>query len=116
METYDDAVLTEEYQVYQAVTFSRCVLLLDNNEYRDCVFNDCQLIYRGSSLAGLGGCSLNGVRFTLDGEALNTIRFLIGVGQIRNGGQELVNQFLECVRAGVVPDADVVRPQGVSLQ
>lgn len=116
METYSDTVMTEEYQIYQDTTFNRCVLLLDNNDYRSCVFNDCQLVYRGSSLAGLGGCNLNGVRFTLDGEALNTIRFLISVGQIKNGGKELVSQFLECVRAGVVPDATVTRPQGVSLQ
>jgi|SRR5579863_4107151 len=115
-EIYEAQQFMGEGQRYERATFNRCAVLLDSNQYQDCIFNDCELVYAGGEHVMIGGCQLNGVRFVLDGPALNTIKFLVGVGHIKNGGQELVTQFLECVRAGVIPDSETLRPLGVSLQ
>lgn len=117
MDTYSDVEVTGSDQVYDHVKFTRCKVLLDSNKFVACEFQDCQLIYCGHP-DGLpfDRCAIGNVRFVLDGPAHHTVQFLIGVGKIRDGGEELLTQFMACLRAGVTPTNDTVRPIGVSLQ
>jgi hypothetical protein len=113
---YSELKVLTTGQVFEDERFERSELLLDGNRYERCTFYDCRLIYRGDDETYVTGSSFEQVSFVLDGPAERTMRFLVDLGKVRDGGQELLESFLNCLRAGVLPDRNLVRPQGVSLQ
>lgn len=57
-------------------TYEKKTVLLDGNEYTDCTFIDCRLVYSGSGKVGLSGCRLVNSTFHFEGAAGNAMAFL----------------------------------------
>jgi hypothetical protein len=100
---------------YDGTTFEKAEVPIDGNRYENCTFIECRLIFSGTAPVYIQGCTFEHSNFVLAGAAELTVGFLTQLGNIRNGGEELLETFLNCIRAGVVPDASP-RPLGVTLQ
>lgn len=89
---------------YNNETFHQSEHALDGNAYLACVFEGCTLIYRGYDGVTLTDCTFNACKWTFDGPASNTMRFLAGLYGLP-GGQELVEHTFASIRGGVEPPA-----------
>lgn len=82
-------------------TFQGGRVLLDNNEFRDCVFADCELVFAGGGPVALSGNVFKNVKWSFEGAAARTLQFLTamyhGAGP---GGRELVENTFEAIRRG----------------
>lgn len=75
---------------------------LDFNEFVNCRFVRCSLVFRGFGPARLRGCIFDDVTWSFDGPAANTVKFMTGLyhgaGQ---GGRQLIESTFENIRKGV---------------
>lgn len=90
---------------YSNETFSKDEHALDGNAYTACTFDGCTLIYRGFDGVTLKDCTFNGCKWTFDGPASNTMRFLAGLYGLP-GGHELVEHTFASIRNGGRPPED----------
>lgn len=67
----------------------------DGNEYEQCTFTDCQIIYSGGEIAKFTGCSFDGCRFALDGAAARTIAYVQGWS--RAGNTHFVSEVVKAI-------------------
>jgi len=56
--------------------YSHETLVVDGEQYADCDFQDCKLIYAGGALPGFSDCRFNGCDWKLDEAAERTIDLL----------------------------------------
>ena len=86
-------------------TFTDETINLDGNEFEDCSFDHCVLIYEGG-LTSLIGCRFALPKFTFSGAAGQTLFFLtkLHVG----GAGELVELLFDDIRKGVFGDDDIL--------
>ena len=79
---------------YQESTFVRVgYIRLDGNEFIDCRFDDCTLVFGATAPVTLDGCTFGpGVRWAVDGPAALTCGFLRGLWQ--SGGAQVVEEML----------------------
>ena len=92
---------------YSNETFNQDEHALDGNAYTGCTFQGCTLIYRGYDGVTLKDCTFNACKWTFDGPASNTMRFLAGLYGLP-GGQELVEHTFNSIRSrtdGPIKDA-----------
>jgi len=75
---------------------------MDFNEFVDCNFENCELVYHGAGTIGMEGCSFSSVRWTFTDSAATTVKFMTalyhGAG---TGGQRLIESTFENIRAGI---------------
>jgi hypothetical protein len=80
-------------------TFTNETVDIDFNIFVRCHFDKCTLIYHGSGVVGLEGCSFSQVNWTLADGAANTIKFLTGLYHgAGEGGRNLVERTFDDIR------------------
>ena len=84
--------------LHEGATFANETVVLDGNDYRDCTFTNCELIFHGSAGVSLHGITLNDCRWTFDGPAGLTINFMTALYQA--GVTDLIDQTFENIRRG----------------
>jgi hypothetical protein len=83
--------------------YQRTLVVLDGQEFHDCVFEHCRLVFRGEQATVLEGCTFNHVAWALDGPAATTLAFLAALYQGAGpGGRELVERTLASIRDGSI--------------
>jgi hypothetical protein len=85
--------------------FENRTVLIDGNEYVGCEFTTCTIEFRATARPQLINCHFAGCRWSFNGPAADTIRFLTAL--YSNGDpvlQAVVDQTLANVRTGVLPD------------
>jgi hypothetical protein len=83
---------------HEGAAFTNDTVVLDGNEYRNCIFTNCELIFRGANGVSLHGISLNSCRWTFEGSAALTINFMTALYQA--GVTDLIDQTFENIRRG----------------
>ena len=77
---------------------------LDSNEFTNCTFTDCKMVYGGTGKVGMRGCKFSNVNWTLADAAANTIQFMTamyhGAGA---GGKQLIESTFDNIRKGSTP-------------
>lgn len=86
---------------FQDKIFSNETIELDGNEYDDCRFENCHLIYRATAPMTLANCSFFGFTFALEDAAANTLNFLTAL--YHGGFQSTIEQTFNNVRTRNVP-------------
>ena len=61
---------------YSGRTYEKETVTLDGNEFVDCTFTECRLVYSGSGPVGLSGCQVRESMFYFEGAAGNAVAFL----------------------------------------
>jgi hypothetical protein len=85
-------------------TFRNQEVVIDGNEYQRCNFENCTLIYQGGEPPTFTRCTFRGGSISLDGSALNTMRYMSGLYQ--GGLTRPVGRTLESIRKGNLPLAN----------
>jgi hypothetical protein len=83
---------------HEGATFTNETVVLDGNEYRNCNFNNCHLVFNGNAPVSLHGINFNDCRWTFDGPAGLTINFMTSLYQA--GLTDMIDQTLENIRRG----------------
>lgn len=92
---------------HEGETFVQERIELGENEFRDCRFESCRLVYDGSAGVRIQNCSFEDTRLELVDEAGNTLSFLQnmfhGFGE---DGREVVENFFDQIREGRIGQPD----------
>ncbi len=90
-------------------TFVDQRVVLDEDEFLECTFTNCDVVYQGRQRAYLVGCAFHGrCTFRLEGAALRTPEFLKGVYHgLGPAGRRLVEETFDEVRR---PSPDAAGP------
>ncbi len=75
-------------------------VLLDGNEYINCTFNGCKIIFQGVKNIGLANPTFNACQWSFDGPAGNTLAFLAMIYSGGGDGQKLVETVFAGIRKG----------------
>lgn len=74
-------------------------VVLDEDEFYECTFTRCQLVYQGGERAYIVGCRMEQCRFDFEGSAGRTLLFLQAMYRhMGPAGERLVEQTLEAIR------------------
>ena len=73
-------------------------VVLDGNEFHNCKFQNCKLIYQGGEHPKLQHCQFTRCTWHLEEAARRTILFLKSVYHSGPGGKELVEMTLNHIR------------------
>jgi hypothetical protein len=95
---------------HEGTAFANETVVLDGNEYRNCTFTNCELIFRGTNGVSLQGIAFNDCRWTFEGPASLTIEFMTALYQA--GVTDMLDQTFENIRRGShrQPDAPLEAP------
>ena len=95
---------------HQGETFTNETVFLDGNEYLNCTFTNCELIFSGTAGVTLQGINFNSCRWTFHGPAGTTINFMTALYQA--GVTDMLEQTFENIRRGThrQPDAPLEAP------
>lgn len=85
---------------YEKQTFDGVDIVLDGNEYWNCTFNKCRVIFRGLQGHTLANPTFNGCAWHFDGPAGNTLAFLSAVYGSGADGKRLIETVLAEIRKG----------------
>lgn len=89
---------------HMAEIFKGKEIVLDGNEYEDCQFYDCRLVYEGGTLPIIRGRStFDRSRFAMQGEASRTLNFMIMLYSM--GAKDMVEKVFDAIRSGALPKA-----------
>jgi hypothetical protein len=84
-------------------TFASTTEFLDGNEYVDCTFNDCQIVFGGGDLPGIVNCQFNNCRWQFANAAERTLKFMRQVYHgMGAGGAEIVEATLNAIRQPLI--------------
>jgi hypothetical protein len=79
-------------------TYSKEAVNLDGNEFVNCTFNDCTLVYRGGPLPRFAGNSIERCVWNFSDAAELTLRFIAGLYQAGEGGKDVVEKIFDQIR------------------
>jgi hypothetical protein len=79
-------------------TFTRTRLVVDNQRFENCTFNECVLEYDASGPCQFVTCDFNDSPFTLGGAAAQTLRFISEVYKV---SPQIVEATFDRVRIGI---------------
>jgi hypothetical protein len=79
-------------------TFTNQTVVLDGNDYRNCTFTNCEIVFNGTASVSLNGISFNNCQWTFDGPAGLTINFMTALYQA--GVTDLIDQTIDNIRRG----------------
>src|SRR5215212_11583382 len=82
----------------QDATFTDETVVLDGNDYLNCTFNNCEIVFNGTAPVTLNGINFNDCRWTFDGPAGLTINFLTSLSHA--GLTDMVNGPIQNIRRG----------------
>jgi hypothetical protein len=83
---------------YQGATFTNETVVLDGNDYHNCTFTNCEIVFRATGTVSLHGVTANGCRWTFEGAAGLTVKFLTALYQ--GGFSEMVDMTIDNIRRG----------------
>ena len=83
---------------FTAETFQNRDVTLDFNQFFNCKFDNCNIIYNGNSFTAVG-CDFYEVRITLIGNAKNVLKFMSAFYKM--GAKESIEKTFENIRQGV---------------
>jgi hypothetical protein len=86
---------------FQGQTIAHQSVALDGNEYVNCQFESCQMMYMGGELPKLSQCHFTRCSWHLEDAAQRTVRFLRGIYHSGPGGRELVEDTLKHIRVRI---------------
>jgi hypothetical protein len=75
---------------YQKTSFTNSTVPLDGNEFVNCLFDNCELIYQGGIPPQLSDNSFNNFKIVFRGPAANTIAFVKAMAAPDSGMQKIV--------------------------
>jgi len=81
--------------------FSEQEIHLDGNEFLDCNFERCTLIYSGSEPVTIGGCTFDKCNLSFIGPAKLTLSFLTSL--YHGGFRDLIEATFKNIREGKHP-------------
>ena len=81
-----------------ASTFINVTVHLDGEEFENCTFTDCVLVYSGGPLPKLSGCDLRKFALKFDGPAERTVAFLKLMAAPGSGLQKIVVDTFPALR------------------
>ncbi len=84
--------------LYQGRTFTNETVVLDGSDYRDCTFTDCVIVFHGTAAVSMNGVTTNNCRWTFEGAAGLTVKFLTALYQ--GGFSEMIEMTYENIRRG----------------
>jgi hypothetical protein len=80
-------------------SFANASEVLDGNQYENCTFDNCQLLYRGGEIPRVVGCTFNNCQWRFEDAAERTLVFMRqlyhGMGP---GGKQLMEATLNIIR------------------
>ena len=83
---------------HQGAAFTNETVVLDGNDYLNCTFTNCEIIFGGKAGVSLHGISFNDCRWTFTGPAGTTINFMTALYQA--GVRDMLDQTFENIRRG----------------
>jgi hypothetical protein len=79
--------------------FSSKTEVLDGNEYLNCKFKSCTMVYRGGTIPVVNGCNFDDCRWQFEDAAERTLVFLRAMFHgLGTGGRQLVESTLNQIR------------------
>ncbi len=94
-----------ERQTVQNKTFENETVALDEHDYEDCVFTNCEYTYSGGTEISLVRCKLKGGRFCFKDDCARAIQILSHWYK-RPELREMVEMTFENIRNGSYLDED----------
>ena len=83
-------------------TMNKSVEIIDGNQYTECRFENCQLIYRGGEIPRISQCHFENCTWQFEEAAERTLLFMkflyLGMG---TGGKDLIEATLAAIRQPV---------------
>ena len=90
---------------FEGQTFKNEAIKLDGNEYTNCTFEKCELIYAGYGSVSLAGNEFIGCKWTFIDSAQRTIQFMTAL--YHGGAKELIEKTIENIRKSQHPDIGI---------
>jgi hypothetical protein len=90
---------------HQGATFTNERVVLDGNDYDNCTFTNCEVVFSGTASVALNGVTFNDCRWTFDGPAGMTITFMTAL--YKAGLTDLVEQTFDNIRRGAHDQAEI---------
>ena len=84
--------------LHEGASFSNETVVLDGNEYRNCTFTNCEIVFNATAPSSLNGINFIDCRWTFNGPAGQTIDFMTALYQA--GMTELIDGTFENIRRG----------------
>lgn len=93
--------------LHEDETFVQERIQLGGNQFRNCTFQECRLVYDGSAGVRIEDCDFDETRVELVEQAGNTLSFLQNVYHgLGEDGQKVVENFFHHVRQGQIGQPD----------
>ena len=73
-------------------------IILDGNEFSNCEFDSCRMVYRGGEMPKVQHCHFTRCTWHLEDAAQRSVLFLRSVYHSGPGGRELVEETLRHIR------------------
>lgn len=89
----------KEMNEIKGKTFSNEDIHLDFNEFIDCKFVECNIIYHGYGPVKLEGCSFENIRWSFSDAAAKTLNFMSG---LYAGGGEGAKKLIETTVKNII--------------
>lgn len=80
---------------YTKKTFEGSTEVIDGNEYEDCEFRKCRIVYRGGPLPKMNGCAFFEPQFFMEDAAERTLLLLKGMYHSGDSMRQLVDATIE---------------------
>ena len=84
--------------LHEGATFANETVVLDGNDYRNCTFTNCEIVFNATSSVSLNGINFNDCQWTFGGPAGTTINFMTALYQA--GVTDLIDQTIDNIRRG----------------
>jgi hypothetical protein len=92
---------------HEGKTFQGETIRLDNEEYANCTFVDCDLQYGGAGFVGFSNCKFDRCRWSFVDAASNTLRFMASLYHgLGGGGRNLIEDLFRSIRQNPPPGMD----------
>jgi hypothetical protein len=96
--------------------FTNQTIRVDENEFVNCKFVECRLIFTGAGSASFQSCLFERCEWIFDGAAENTIQYLAAMyNGLGLGGRDIVEGIFESIRQGGVGHGSLVSTASPAL-
>lgn len=83
------------------LTYSGTRVQLDNQEFSNCRFENCELEYSGTGPVVMNDCHFENPRFVFTGPAQNTLQFMRNLYQgLGKDGKDIIESTFRNIRKG----------------
>ena len=85
---------------HEGKSFAHATVVLDGNEYLNCHFRECEIVFSAILPVSLVGCQFDGCVWRFAGPASLAIEFMSGMYNGIGEAQQLIERTFENIRAG----------------